>query len=257
MSNKLLIATCQFPVSDNIRKNSSYIKKLIKKAASNSADLVHFSETSLSGYAGVDFDSFDKFNWNLLQEETDNIVHLAKEKNIWIALGSTYMQSAKAIPTNCVYIISNQGQIVNRYDKRMLTKNDIKFYTKGVDDDISPVNIYGVEIGILICYDSSFQEMFESYKKTNVKVILLSLYNAKNKGRSFLNEITPSIIRTRAVDNDMWIVANNSSAFYTNYPTCIASPEGKIIKKLPKHKSGILYHEFPDENYKKWRIKWE
>jgi deaminated glutathione amidase len=250
----LKVATCQFPISGDIASNAKYIKRLIRKAVSNGADVVHFSECALSGYAGVDFDSWENFDWDELQKETEGICELLKELGAWAVLGSTHALNATEKPTNCLYTISNTGEIVSRYDKRMLTGNDLKYYSAGRNDAIGIINVKGVSIGLMICYDSSHPEMFTHYHKKGVKVLLLSLYNAKNRGKSFLNEITPAIIRTRASDYNMWILANNSSASYSNWPTCITSPDGIIRDKLSKHKIGILYHEFPDENYKKWKV---
>ena len=47
---RLKLATCQFPVTGNIRRNSANIKNFIKEAAHSDADVVHFSEAALSGY---------------------------------------------------------------------------------------------------------------------------------------------------------------------------------------------------------------
>ena len=55
---QLKVATCQFPVSGRVDENAEYIKDFIKEAASNEADIVHFSEAALSGYAGVDVPRF-------------------------------------------------------------------------------------------------------------------------------------------------------------------------------------------------------
>jgi predicted amidohydrolase len=137
----------------------------------------------------------------------------------------------------------------------MLTGHDTKYFSPGNQSSVQTFKVNGIEIGVLICYDSAFPEMFNYYYKHNVKILLLSTYNAKNKGKSFIDEVTPAIIRSRAMDNEMWILSNNSSAPYSNWPTCIASPDGIIKEKLSKHKAGILYHEFPDEDYKKWRNK--
>lgn len=38
---KLKIATCQFPVTGDIRANADYIKRFIVEAAANKADIVH------------------------------------------------------------------------------------------------------------------------------------------------------------------------------------------------------------------------
>src|SRR4030065_1677669 len=82
----LRAVTCQFPVSCDIRTNAKYIKRFIKKAAAINADIVHFSETALSGYAEYDFQSFEGFNWDLLREQTCEIMSLAKKFSIWIIL---------------------------------------------------------------------------------------------------------------------------------------------------------------------------
>ena len=53
----LRVATCQFPVEAEIARNRRWMLKQIGEAAEQDADVVHFSETALSGYAGVDIPS--------------------------------------------------------------------------------------------------------------------------------------------------------------------------------------------------------
>jgi hypothetical protein len=50
----LRVATCQFSVEPDIAHNRRWILKQIDEAGDQGADLVHFSECALSGYAGVD-----------------------------------------------------------------------------------------------------------------------------------------------------------------------------------------------------------
>ncbi len=57
-SPRLKVATCQFSVSGDVDENARYVKGFIKKASANKADIVHFSEAALSGYARVDFPDF-------------------------------------------------------------------------------------------------------------------------------------------------------------------------------------------------------
>ena len=47
---RLKIAVCQFPVSGDLKSNSEYIKKFIKEAALNKADIIQFPEAALTGY---------------------------------------------------------------------------------------------------------------------------------------------------------------------------------------------------------------
>ena len=54
----LKIATCQFGVSESVKRNSRMICDFLHKAKKAKADIVHFSECALSGYVGTDFPNF-------------------------------------------------------------------------------------------------------------------------------------------------------------------------------------------------------
>ncbi len=253
-TERLRIATCQFPVSENIRKNAAYIRRYIKKASDNQADIVHFSETALSGYAGVDIENFDGYDWGLLRLETHEIMALAKKLAIWIVLGSTHFLGRNEKPTNCLYIISNKGEIVDRFDKSMLTgtmtSGDQKYFSHG--DHIVTLTLKGNKCGFLICYDGCYPEMYNIYRHAGVNLMFHSFYNARTNTANILDEYVPALIKVRAADNTMWVVANNSSARHSNWPTCIARPDGSMADSLRRHVPGILYHDFPDEKLKGW-----
>jgi len=242
--DKLKIATCQFPVSGEILENSGYIKRFIREAASNGCDIIQFPEQALSGYPPVDIPSFQNYNWDVLRAETKDIMALAKEHHIWVVLGSSHFISENEKPLNCLYIISDQGKIVDRYDKSMLTEGDLKYFTPG--NHIVVLEIKGYKLGFLICYDSCFPEMYNVYRHEDVKIMIHSFYNAHHSGRSILDDVIPSEIRVRASDNLMWVIASNSSGMYSSWPTCIARPDGSI-ESLERGKPGILYREFPDD----------
>jgi len=250
---KLKVATCQFPVTGSIIDNAGYIKKFIKEAALNGADIVHFSEAGLSGYPPKDIPSFEGFDWEILKKETYEIMNLAKSNNIWVVLGSAHYLSQKDKPMNCLYIISNEGKIVGRYDKSMLTSSDAMFYSAG--NHIEVIELKGNKLGFLICYDSCYPEMYNLYRHSGVKIMLHSFYNAHYEGKTILDEIIPAEIRVRASDNMMWVVANNSSGNYSSWPACIARPDGSM-ESLERGVPGVLYRDFPDEKetdkFKSW-----
>ena len=240
---KLKVATCQFPVTGKIENNAGYMKRFIKEAASNKADIIQFSEAALSGYPPKDVPSFDDLDWAKLRDETHQIMSLAKKHRIWVVLGSAHYISEDEKPLNCLYIISDEGKIVDRYDKSMLTGGDLKYYTPG--DHTVVIELKGFKLGFLICYDSCFPEMYNIYRHKGVKIMFHSFYNAHHKGKTILDEIIPAEIRVRASDNLMWVIASNSSGHYSSWPTCIARPDGSL-KSLKREVPGILYREFPD-----------
>jgi predicted amidohydrolase len=239
----LKVAVCQFPVSGDIKSNAEYIKKFIKEAALNKADIVQFPEAALTGYPPVDISSFENCNWDDLRMETRDIMSIARENKIWVVLGSAHYISENEKPLNCLYIISSDGKIVDRYDKSMLTEGDMKYYTPG--NHITIIELKGYKIGFLICYDSCFPEMYNIYRHKGVKIMIHSFYNAHFDKRTILDEIIPAEIRVRASDNMMWVLASNSSGIYSSWPSCIARPDGSL-ESLGRSVPGILYREFPD-----------
>jgi len=241
---RLKAATCQFPVSGDIDENARYVKEFIAKAAANGADIVHFSEAALSGYGGVDVPRFEDYDWERLCARTTEIMGLAKEHGIWVVLGSAHYLCPEEKPTNCLYIISDKGEIVDRYDKSMCTAGDLKVYTPG--NHLVTIDLKGIRCGFLICYDSCFPEMYNVYRHRGVELMFHSFYNARHGGKTILDEIIPAEIRVRASDNLMWVVANNSSAEYSSWPTCIARPDGSL-ESLERGVPGILYRTFPDK----------
>ena len=103
----------------------------MQNAAQQNADIVHFSECAISGYASVDFDCFDNYDWNLLKGKTLEIIALAGQLNIWVVLGSSHRLTEPNKPHNSLYLISPEGKLVNRYDKRFCTGIDFENYTPG------------------------------------------------------------------------------------------------------------------------------
>ena len=67
-----------------------------------------------------------------------------------------------------------------------------------------------------------------------------------------LDEGKPALIRTRAADNALWVVACNSSLRHSSWATCIARPDGSIAASLRRHVTGVLVHDFPDRRLRGW-----
>lgn len=240
MSNlgQIKIATCQFPVSSSVRQNSKRIQKFLRKAKELDADIVHFSECALSGYGGVDFDSLEGYDWPLLVEETKKIMALSAQLQLWVALGSSHRLTEPNKPHNCLYLISPQGQIENRYDKRFCTERDLNYYTPG--SRFVTFELNGVKCALLICFDLRFPELYRELKKLDVQCVLQSFYNARQKEQSVHKHIIRQTMQANAASNYFWVSLANSSGKIAPYPSCFIRPDGEIIKQLQLNKSGIM-----------------
>ncbi|MCD4831935.1 MAG: carbon-nitrogen hydrolase family protein [Anaerohalosphaeraceae bacterium] len=239
MANGILkIATCQFAVGGSIAGNAENITDFLHKAKDGGADIVHFSECSLSGYGGSDFDSFAGYDWDLLKAKTEKIIALAAELKIWIALGSTHRLNAPNKPHNCLYLINSEGEIVGRYDKRFATERDLAFYTPG--NRFVTFELNSVKCALLICFDLRFPEVYRELKKMGVKCILQSFYNAGQNSDSIHRHIMQQTMQCRAATNYFWVSMANSCREYAPYASCFIQPDGEITKKLELNKPGVM-----------------
>ena len=234
----LNVATCQFAVSDSIKRNTRQICDLLRKAKKAGADIAHFPECALSGYVGTDFPSFNGYDWRLLKEETEKIIALAGRLKLWVALGSTHRLTEPNKPHNSLYLISPHGTISDRYDKRFCTKGDLRRLTPGNRFVIFTIN--GVRCSLLICFDLRFPELYRQLCKEKVNCILQSFYNARQEGPSVHTHIIRQTMQCHAATNHFWVSMSNASGYYSPYPSCFIQPDGKILKQLKQNHAGIM-----------------
>lgn len=234
----LKVATCQFAVGPSIRRNAANICKFLHQAKQAQADVVHFPECALSGYAGTDFVTFEGYDWALLRRETLKIMDMAGQLGLWVVLGSTHRLTAPNKPHNCLYLIDPSGKIADRYDKRFGMPRDLKYYTPG--DRFVTFTINGIKCSLLICFDLRFPELYRALYKEGVQCIFQSFYNARQKGPSVHGQIMRQTMQGHAATNTFWVSMANSSAYYSPYASCLIQPDGGMVAELRPNRPGML-----------------
>ena len=234
----LKVATCQFAVSADVEANAVKIREQMTQAANKNADVVHFSECALSGYAGVDFDNFEDYNWDLLKRKTLEIIDLAGQLKVWVALGNSHRLTKPHKPHNCLYLISPEGKLVDRCDKRFGTAIDLDHYTPGNRFVVFDVN--GVRCSLLICFDLRFPELYRALYKEGVKCVFQSFYNARQQGPSVHTDIMRQTMQANTANNGLWASMANSCGWFCPYPSCFIQPDGRIAQQLTDHTEGLM-----------------
>jgi deaminated glutathione amidase len=237
LKGKIRIASCQFPVSADIRSNCQWIEDQMIESKLKKADIVHFPECALSGYPGEDYKTLDNFDWLLLHQMTDSVISLARKLNIWVVLGSLHKLSGTNKPHNSLYIINTEGKITDRYDKRFCTGSDLKYCSPG--DHFVQFEINGVNCGLLICYDVRFPELYRAYRKLGCDVIFQSFYNARQAKGSIHPIIMPISAQAHAATNYFYMSLSNSSA-PESWPCHFITPDGLVQNKLQVNVPGVL-----------------
>jgi len=251
----LKVATCQFAVGKSIERNSQRIQDFLRQAHKAKADIVHFPECAMSGYAGFDFPNFDGFDWELLKEETFKIVALAGKLKLWVVLGSVHpLTPDKNIrgrakpnkpatrmagkPHNSLYLIGPDGKIRDRYDKRFCVAGELRRFTPGNRFVYFTVN--GVKCSLLICFDLRFPELYRALYKQDINCVFQSFYNARQKGPSVHTHIMRQTMQCHAATNHFWVSMSNASGYYSPYPSCFIQPDGKIVRQLKANRPGMM-----------------
>ncbi len=247
---KITIATCQFPITSDIRRNLGYVKRQMKSARDKGADLAHFSECCLGGYAGVDLPSLEGYDWDLLQRSAREVTELARELGLWVILGSNHKLSGDHRPHNSLYLIDPQGKVVDRYDKRFCTgsrarvEDDLSHYSPG--NQFVVFQVKGVRCGLQICHDFRYPELYREYKRRDVQLMFHSYHNGgmtpekKREYKDVWGVLVRATMQTYAASNFMWISVNNTARRESSGSSFVVQPDGLIAGRLPLHRAGVL-----------------
>jgi deaminated glutathione amidase len=263
---QLTVATCQFSVGADIAANAAEIKRLLVRASQGGARVAHLPEGALSGYAGTDFATFDGFDWEALRQATDDIARLAGELGVWVVLGSAHRLTGAHKPHNSLYVISDVGRLVERYDKRFCAGDaagqtgDLAHYSPG--DHASVWTIDEITCGALICYDYRFPELYRDYCARGVQLMFHSFHaaamaperiaairadiGAKHRPLNPAATYTypgitmPAAMTAAAAANHLWISCPNSSAPESCWPAFFVRADGVTIGRLRRNVAGVL-----------------
>jgi predicted amidohydrolase len=188
-----------------LRAGGREVRDLMRAAAAMNARVVHFSEGAVcfphKRIVMSDPGGWDTVDWATWREELAGIAQLARELRLWTVLGSAHRLTAPNRPHNSLYVISDAGEVVVRYDERMLSATKVTWmYAPGS----IPVtfDVDGVRFGCLLGFDSHFPELFTEYEQLDVDCVLLSTSGpgTPGGGASFSTEA-----QAQATSHGYWV----------------------------------------------------
>src|SRR5262249_4035909 len=125
MSTTIRIAAAQSPVSCDPIANGLAVRMLMQQAHDQGARLIHFPEGAISGYPGSrqakQAIAGWRGDWRGVREQVSQTGTAAADLGVWAVIGANYRLTPPNRPHNSLYIISDRGQVVARYDKRYLS----------------------------------------------------------------------------------------------------------------------------------------
>ena len=251
MPRKLKIATSQFTSSGDISKNCQIMLGQISDAAQRGAEVIHFQESGLSGYAGIDFDEASKQDNEVLIRSLEDIKVAAARQNIWVLAGSHWFIPSEEKPRNSLFVIDSSGEEVARYDKRILfgepNRGEHAHYSTGSSECI--FEIKGIKCAALICHEWRYPEFYREYKKQGVELVFQSFYDGHVSDKEFAldgneqRELVTGTMRGNAGNNYLWISVSNTTAKESAFPCHVLKPNGRVAKELKRNEPGICITE--------------
>jgi predicted amidohydrolase len=172
----LTLATAQSVITADIRANGVEIRRLMRAARDQAADIVHFPESAMSGCSKAHIKRWSDVPWPVLEAELEETAALAASLGIWVVLGSAHRLTIPHRPHNSLYVLSPSGTVATRYDKQWCSHTEINdWYTPG--QGLGMFEVAGWRFGCAVCIEIQFPELFDAYRRADVDAILFSAYS--------------------------------------------------------------------------------
>lgn len=218
------IAAAQTLVSSDISANAERIRTAISDAAAHGVRLISFCEGALSGYSKAQIaapDDWRTFAWEAQEAELRRIAALCGQLGIFAVVGAAHRLEASARPHNSLYVFTDTGQLLTRYDKRFLSNSELSgWYTPGSEPVLFEAD--GYRFGCAICIESQFPEVFIEYESMRADAVLFASYG--------IPEHFQIALRAHAGLNCLWIAAATPAQEAQKGPAGIVGPDGKWVE---------------------------
>ena len=203
----LNVAIIQMNSQDDKRANIATALELIDRAAATGARLVALPEVWL--YLGPD-ESQDPAE-TIPGPITELLAQRARRHGIYIHSGSIY-ETRPGDPGmyNTTVVLDPTGEIIARYSKIHMydvVLDGVAEYQESASitpgDEIAMTEIDGIPVGLTICYDLRFPELFRILALKGVQAIILPAAFTLMTGKDHWEPL----IRARAIENELYMIA--------------------------------------------------
>jgi len=241
------VAAVQMASGPNVPANLSEARRLIEKAVDQGARLVVLPEY----FPIMGLNDTDKL---AVREQLGSgeiqtfLSETAREYKIWLVGGSIPLVAD--VPDkmrNACLVYDDNGERVARYDKIHLFNLELgnEHYHEGrtieAGEQVVVVDSPFGRIGLAICYDLRFPELFRAMHDVNIIVLPSAFTETTGKMHWEI------LVRARAIENLAYVVAAGQGGYHingreTHGNSMIVDPWGRVLDRLPRG-SGVVIAE--------------
>jgi predicted amidohydrolase len=243
-SSIIKIAAIQMASGPQVSANLNEAERLIEVAANQGAKLVALPEY----FAIMGLKETDKVA--VREEEGKGPIQaflskMAKKHKIWLIGGSVPLSSnfPNKVRNSCL-VYDDKGKQVARYDKIHLFGLDLgneHYHEEKTIESGNQIQVIDTpfgKIGLSICYDLRFPELYRAMGEVNMIVVPAAFTDTTGKAH------WETLIRARAIENLCYVIAPAQGGYHlsgreTHGNSMIVDPWGVILDRLPRG-SGVV-----------------
>lgn len=212
-------------VWENKEENQLKIQKELQLICTSHPDLIIFPEMTLTGF------TMESLRFAERKEGSQTIQFFsqwAKKVNCYIAFG-VILQTKMNLPTNSLIVLNTEGEIVAQYAKihPFSYSGENEHYSKGKYLSLFTYN--NCKIGLSICYDLRFPELFQGLSKDCSIIVTIANWPKKRV------EHWSALLLARAIENQSYMIGVNRIGVDGNgieyeESSLVVSPSGQYFK---------------------------
>ncbi len=250
------LCAIQMTSNTNVADNIADIKQQLSTLVYDQQQLVLLPECCLF------FGGKDKEQLHLAVEDQHSnrlktqLAELAKRYNVFLVAGSIpVLANADDKFTNSCFVFSPKGIELGDYDKLHLfdvtvqdgEKNYCESRYAKAGDHVSVVDVGGINLGLSICYDLRFPELFRQLCQQGAKIITVPSAFTRVTGAAHWQ----TLLQARAIENQVYIIAAAQEGVHLNGRetwghSMIINPWGEILAQHDTGK-GIICADYQEQ----------
>lgn len=242
MTKKLGVAGLQLKKDPhNIEANIVKFEEVTRNVKRKNpwVDLIFTGELYLQQYGVNDWKEFAS---QIPNELTERLSEVAKRNRVWLVPGS-FLEREESKIFNTSIVFNPEGEIIAKYRKLFpwTPHEDTSFGTDFVVFDIPDL----ARVGLTICYDVWFPELFRTLAWMGADIIL-------QPSATYTNDRSAELVLTRAqaIMNQCYVLNVNVIQTIGGGESLFVGPEGQILYQTGTHEEIIL--QTVDLDYVNW-----
>lgn len=207
------LCSLSFETTSDFTSNLQTLITLINNTQDNS--IVVAPEVCLSGF---DYDNFDRV-LEFADVANKEIVEASKNKTVILTIiekrGDDVFNMAKVI---------HNGEVVYERAKARLFRfgGEDKYFSEGSDEDIKIIDIDGVKIGVIVCFELRFKDLW-------IKLEGCDIIATPSWWGAIRSEHFKAITQTLAIINQCYVVASDSKNEECTKMSAVINPMGEVM----------------------------